>query len=78
MQKKCLSDASIIVPTENIGIEDILSYDKIPIQIFDCQIQKLRNLMEKWVFLEGNLGDRGGYKDQIPSYVFLLSSSQRY
>lgn len=47
MQKKCLSDASIIVPTENIGIEDILSYDKIPIQIFDCQIQKLRNLMEK-------------------------------
>ena len=32
----------MIVPTENIGIKDILSYEEIPVQILDCQLCKLR------------------------------------
>ncbi|WMV50613.1 hypothetical protein MTR67_043998, partial [Solanum verrucosum] len=42
MLKKCMGDPSLIVPTENIGIKDNLSYEEIPIEILDCQIHKLR------------------------------------
>ena len=38
--KKCLSDPSIIVPTENVGIKDNLSYEEILVQIFDRQLLK--------------------------------------
>ncbi|XP_015167835.1 uncharacterized protein [Solanum tuberosum] len=42
MLKKFLSDPSLIVPIENIGIKDNLSYEKVPVQILDRQINKLR------------------------------------
>ncbi|WMV09839.1 hypothetical protein MTR67_003224 [Solanum verrucosum] len=42
MLKKCLRDPSLIVPTENIGIKDSLSYEKLPVQILDRQVHKLR------------------------------------
>ncbi|XP_049394628.1 uncharacterized protein LOC125858892 [Solanum stenotomum] len=38
MLKKCLSDPSLIVPTENIDIKDNLSYKEIPIQILNRHI----------------------------------------
>ncbi|WMV59371.1 hypothetical protein MTR67_052756 [Solanum verrucosum] len=42
MLKKCMGDPSLIIPTEYIGIKDILSYEEIPIQILDRQVCKLR------------------------------------
>ena len=42
MLKKCLSYTSLIVPTENVGIKDNLSYEKVPVQILDRQVCKLR------------------------------------
>ncbi|WMV59085.1 hypothetical protein MTR67_052470 [Solanum verrucosum] len=42
MLKKCMSDPSLIIPTEDIGINDSLSYEEIPIQILDRQVRKLR------------------------------------
>ncbi|WMV42172.1 hypothetical protein MTR67_035557 [Solanum verrucosum] len=42
MLKKCMGDPSLIIPTENIGIKDILSYEEIPIQILDRHVCKLR------------------------------------
>ncbi|XP_049348533.1 uncharacterized protein LOC125813085 [Solanum verrucosum] len=42
MLKKCLGDPSLIVPVENIGIRDNLSYVEILVQILDRQIRKLR------------------------------------
>jgi len=42
MLKKFLGDASLIVPTENIGIKDNLSYEEVPVEILDRQINKLR------------------------------------
>ncbi|WMV08971.1 hypothetical protein MTR67_002356 [Solanum verrucosum] len=42
MLKKCLGDPSLIVPVENIGIKDNLSYVEILVQILDRQIRKLR------------------------------------
>ncbi|WMV33258.1 hypothetical protein MTR67_026643 [Solanum verrucosum] len=42
MLKKCMGDRSLIVPIENIGIKDNLSYEEIPIQNLDCQVRKLR------------------------------------
>ncbi|WMV32629.1 hypothetical protein MTR67_026014 [Solanum verrucosum] len=35
--------SSLIIPTEDIGIKDSLSYEEIPVQILDRQIRKLRN-----------------------------------
>ncbi|WMV07483.1 hypothetical protein MTR67_000868 [Solanum verrucosum] len=42
MLKKCMGDPSLIIPTENIGIKDSLSYEEIPVQILDRQVRKLR------------------------------------
>ena len=42
MLKKCMGDPSLIIPTEDIGIKDSLSYEEIPVQILDRQIRKLR------------------------------------
>ena len=40
MLKRCMVSPSFIVPTENVGIKDILSYEKIPVQILDRQVRK--------------------------------------
>ncbi|KAK4726693.1 hypothetical protein R3W88_031610 [Solanum pinnatisectum] len=42
MLKKCMDDPSLIIPTEDIGIKDSLSYEEIPVQILDRQVRKLR------------------------------------
>ncbi|WMV40259.1 hypothetical protein MTR67_033644 [Solanum verrucosum] len=42
MLKKCMSDPSLILPTENIRIKDNLSYEEIPVQILDRQVRRLR------------------------------------
>ncbi|WMV14387.1 hypothetical protein MTR67_007772 [Solanum verrucosum] len=42
MLKKCICDLTLIIPTEDIGIKDILSYEEIPVQILDRQVRKLR------------------------------------
>ena len=42
MLKKCLGDPSLIVPTENVGIKDSLSYEEIQYQILDRKVRKLR------------------------------------
>ncbi|WMV09656.1 hypothetical protein MTR67_003041 [Solanum verrucosum] len=42
MLKKCMNDPSLIIPTEDIRIKDILSYEEILVQILDRQVRKLR------------------------------------
>ena len=42
MLKKCMGDPSLIIPTEDIRINDSLSYEEIPVQILDRQVRKLR------------------------------------
>ncbi|WMV07972.1 hypothetical protein MTR67_001357 [Solanum verrucosum] len=42
MLKKCMGGPSFIIPTEDIGINDNLSYEEIPVQILDRQVCKLR------------------------------------
>ncbi|WMV41437.1 hypothetical protein MTR67_034822 [Solanum verrucosum] len=41
MLKKCMGDPSLIIPTEDIGIKDSLSYEEIPVQILDHHVRKL-------------------------------------
>ncbi|WMV14684.1 hypothetical protein MTR67_008069 [Solanum verrucosum] len=41
MLKKCMGDPSLIIPTEDIGIKENLSYDEIHVQILDRQVRKL-------------------------------------
>ncbi|KAH0678966.1 hypothetical protein KY284_020051 [Solanum tuberosum] len=42
MLKKCMGDPSLIIPTEDIGIKDSLSYEEIPVHILDRQVRKLK------------------------------------
>ncbi|WMV24429.1 hypothetical protein MTR67_017814, partial [Solanum verrucosum] len=42
MLKKCMGDPSLIIPAEDIGIKDILSYEEIPVQILDRQVRKFK------------------------------------
>ncbi|WMV40897.1 hypothetical protein MTR67_034282 [Solanum verrucosum] len=37
-----MDDPSLIIPTEDTGIKDSLSYEEIPVQILDLQVRKLR------------------------------------
>nr|AAT38727.1 Polyprotein, putative [Solanum demissum] len=39
---KCMGDPSLIIPTENIGIKDNVSYEEIPIEILDRHVHRLR------------------------------------
>ncbi|WMV42436.1 hypothetical protein MTR67_035821 [Solanum verrucosum] len=39
MLKKCMGNPSLIIPTEDIGINDSLSYEEIPVQILDRQVR---------------------------------------
>ena len=43
MLKKCIGDTESILPIEGLGVKDILSYEEVPVQIFDRQVKKLRN-----------------------------------
>ena len=42
MFKKYMGNISFILPIENVGMKDNLSYEKIPVQIFYCQVCYLR------------------------------------
>ncbi|WMV50540.1 hypothetical protein MTR67_043925 [Solanum verrucosum] len=42
MLKKCMRDPSLIIPTEDIGIKESLSYEEILVQILDRQVRNLR------------------------------------
>ncbi|WMV08343.1 hypothetical protein MTR67_001728 [Solanum verrucosum] len=42
MLKKCMGDPSLIIPTENIGMKENLSYEDVPVKILDHQVHKLR------------------------------------
>ncbi|WMV09624.1 hypothetical protein MTR67_003009 [Solanum verrucosum] len=42
MLKKCMGDPSLIIPTDDIGIIDNLSYEEIHVHILDRQVRKLR------------------------------------
>ena len=41
MLKKCLGDPSLVIPIENVGVKDNLSYEKVLVQILDHQVRKL-------------------------------------
>ncbi|WMV14189.1 hypothetical protein MTR67_007574 [Solanum verrucosum] len=43
MLKKCVGDSTSIVPLEGLGVDENLSFEKVPIEILDRQVKKLRN-----------------------------------
>ncbi|WMV41078.1 hypothetical protein MTR67_034463 [Solanum verrucosum] len=40
--KKCIGDPSAVVPLECVGVKESLSNEKVPIEIIDRQVWKLR------------------------------------
>ncbi|WMV45512.1 hypothetical protein MTR67_038897 [Solanum verrucosum] len=42
MLKKCVEDPTSIVPLEGLGVDESLSYEEVPVEIFDWQVKKLR------------------------------------
>ena len=43
MLKICLGDLASILPVEGLGVEEDLSYEKVPVEILDRQIKRIRN-----------------------------------
>ena len=43
MLKKCIGDPESILPIEGLGVKDNLSYEEVPVQILDSQVNKMRN-----------------------------------
>ena len=43
MLKKCIGDPESILPIEDLGVKDNLSYEEVLVQILDRQVKKLRN-----------------------------------
>ena len=43
MLKKSIGDSVVIDPSKILGIQDSLSYEEIPVEIFDFQVRRLRN-----------------------------------
>ena len=43
MFKKCIGDRESILPIEGLGVMDNLSYEEVPVQILDRQVNQLRN-----------------------------------
>ncbi|WMV30054.1 hypothetical protein MTR67_023439 [Solanum verrucosum] len=41
--KKCVGDATSIVPLESVDVKDSLTYEEVPIEIFDRHVRRLRN-----------------------------------
>ena len=40
---KCVGDLASIVQLESVVVKDILSYEDVPVEIFDNQVRRLRN-----------------------------------
>ncbi|KAK4716447.1 hypothetical protein R3W88_014785 [Solanum pinnatisectum] len=43
MLKMCIGDPVSILPLEDLGVDENLSYEEVPIEILDWQVRKLRN-----------------------------------
>ena len=43
MLKKCLGDPTSILPVEGLGVGEDFSYEKVPVEILDRQVKRLRN-----------------------------------
>ena len=41
--KKCMGDPASVVQLESVVVKDILSYEDVPVEIFDNQVRRLRN-----------------------------------
>lgn len=41
--KKCISDATCILPLESVDVKQSISYEKVLVEILDPQVSKLRN-----------------------------------
>ncbi|WMV49507.1 hypothetical protein MTR67_042892 [Solanum verrucosum] len=41
--KKCVGDPTSIVPLESVVVKDSLTYEKVPVEILDRQVRRLRN-----------------------------------
>ncbi|WMV09052.1 hypothetical protein MTR67_002437 [Solanum verrucosum] len=43
MLKKCVRESASIIPLEGLGVNEILSYEELPVAILDRQVKRLRN-----------------------------------
>ena len=41
--KKCVGDSASIVALESVAVKDNISYEDVPVDIFDRQVRRLRN-----------------------------------
>ena len=52
--KKCLSDETLIIPTDEIQVDDKLHFVEEPVEVTDWKVQKLTRNKIKLVKVHGN------------------------
>ncbi|GJX77924.1 putative reverse transcriptase domain-containing protein [Tanacetum coccineum] len=53
--KKCLSDESLVIPLDEIHIDDKLHFVEEPVEIMDCEVKRLKQSKKKYPHLFTNL-----------------------
>ncbi|KAI3772310.1 hypothetical protein L6452_03492 [Arctium lappa] len=76
--KKCLAKADIVVPLEDIQVDEKLSYIEVPVAITDLKIKKLRNkeirlVKVQWKFHQGQESTWEVEADMKSQYPHLFS-----
>ena len=78
MLKKCLGDASSILPVEGLGVDEDLPQEEVPIEILDRQVKRLWNkevatikVLWRRYLVEGSTWEDEA--DMISLYPHLLS-----
>ena len=64
MIKKWIGDPVSILPIEGLGVDDNLSYEEVPVEILDIQVNMLRNkeVASKKVLWRNNLVERATWE----------------
>ncbi|WMV50607.1 hypothetical protein MTR67_043992 [Solanum verrucosum] len=43
MLKKCIGDSASVITLEGLGVDESLTYEEVPVRIFDRQVKRLRS-----------------------------------
>ncbi|GKE87108.1 putative reverse transcriptase domain-containing protein [Tanacetum coccineum] len=81
MQAKCLSDDTLVIPLEEIQLDDKLNFVEEPVEIMDCEVKQLKRSRIPIIKVRWNARRGPEYtwecKDQFKSkYPHLFAKSQ--
>ncbi|KAF3686014.1 hypothetical protein FXO37_00052 [Capsicum annuum] len=81
MLKKSIGDSVVVDPSESSGIQDSLSYEEIPVEVFDFQVRRVQVLSRsrdndiRVPHLRSFSGESPRFEDQVASFGAVVLES---